>query len=109
MIPYGDGPSGETRTRGILLPKQARYQLRYTRVPRGIIPHRGRKINPNLTAKAKNKRDVFPSQHIYYITHNPRCQSFSVRKFRFLPFVRFKPNFFIQYPILKFRRSSIII
>ena len=24
------GPSGETRTRGILLPKQARYQLRYT-------------------------------------------------------------------------------
>ena len=25
------GPSGETRTRGILLPKQARYQLRYTR------------------------------------------------------------------------------
>ena len=31
MIPYGDGPSGETRTRGILLPKQARYQLRYTR------------------------------------------------------------------------------
>ena len=26
------GPSGETRTRGILLPKQARYQLRYTRI-----------------------------------------------------------------------------
>ena len=26
------GPSGETRTRGILLPKQARYQLRYTRM-----------------------------------------------------------------------------
>ena len=26
------GPSGETRTRGILLPKQARYQLRYTRL-----------------------------------------------------------------------------
>ena len=25
------GPSGETRTPGILLPKQARYQLRYTR------------------------------------------------------------------------------
>ena len=28
----GFGPSGETRTRGILLPKQARYQLRYTRI-----------------------------------------------------------------------------
>ena len=26
------GPSGETRTPGILLPKQARYQLRYTRL-----------------------------------------------------------------------------
>lgn len=26
------GPSGETRTPGILLPKQARYQLRYTRI-----------------------------------------------------------------------------
>ena len=26
-----DGPIGETRARGILLPKQARYQLRYTR------------------------------------------------------------------------------
>ena len=25
------GPSGATRTPGILLPKQARYQLRYTR------------------------------------------------------------------------------
>ena len=32
MIAKGDGPSGETRTRGILLPKQARYQLRYTRI-----------------------------------------------------------------------------
>ena len=29
---YSDGPSGETRTPGILLPKQARYQLRYTRL-----------------------------------------------------------------------------
>ena len=26
------GPSGGTRTHGILLPKQARYQLRYTRI-----------------------------------------------------------------------------
>ena len=30
--PFCNGPSGETRTRGILLPKQARYQLRYTRI-----------------------------------------------------------------------------
>ncbi len=28
----GRGPSGRIRTCGILLPKQARYQLRYTRV-----------------------------------------------------------------------------
>ena len=27
-----NGPSGETRTPGILLPKQARYQLRHTRL-----------------------------------------------------------------------------
>ena len=34
------GPSGETRTHGILLPKQARYQLRYTWIgPEAIIPH----------------------------------------------------------------------
>ena len=26
------GRSGETRTRGLLLPKQARYQLRYTQL-----------------------------------------------------------------------------
>ena len=31
------GPSGETRTRGILLPKQARYQLRYTWIYRYSI------------------------------------------------------------------------
>lgn len=31
-FPYKVGPSGETRTPGILLPKQARYQLRYTRL-----------------------------------------------------------------------------
>ena len=30
MASFFIGPSGETRTRGILLPKQARYQLRYT-------------------------------------------------------------------------------
>ena len=32
MIPYGDGPSGETRTRGILVPNQAPYQLGHTRI-----------------------------------------------------------------------------
>ena len=32
MIQYGDGRSEVTRTPGILLPKQARYQLRYTPV-----------------------------------------------------------------------------
>ena len=31
------GPSGETRTRGILLPKQARYQLRYTRITYFVV------------------------------------------------------------------------
>ena len=31
------GPSGETRTPGILLPKQARYQLRYTRIWNCVI------------------------------------------------------------------------
>ena len=37
-IMYSDsGPSGETRTPGILLPKQARYQLRYTRIHPCII------------------------------------------------------------------------
>ena len=32
MIAYGDGPSGETRTRGILVPNQAPYQLGHTRI-----------------------------------------------------------------------------
>ena len=32
MIAKGDGPSDRIRTCGILLPKQARYQLRYTRL-----------------------------------------------------------------------------
>ena len=31
MIPYGDGPSGEIRTPGILNPNQAPYQLGHTR------------------------------------------------------------------------------
>ena len=31
------GPSGETRTRGLMLPKHARYQLRYTRKCLSII------------------------------------------------------------------------
>lgn len=30
--PGGFGPSGATRTRGFLLPKQAPYQLGYTRI-----------------------------------------------------------------------------
>ena len=32
MIAKGDGPSGETRTRGILVPNQAPYQLGHTRI-----------------------------------------------------------------------------
>ena len=32
MITKGDGPSGATRTPGLLNPNQARYQLRYTRI-----------------------------------------------------------------------------
>ena len=32
MIPYGDGPSGEIRTPGILNPNQAHYQLGHTRI-----------------------------------------------------------------------------
>ena len=32
MISEGVGPSDRIRTCGILLPKQARYQLRYTRI-----------------------------------------------------------------------------
>ena len=32
MITKGDGPSGATRTPGLLNPNQARYHLRYTRI-----------------------------------------------------------------------------
>ena len=32
MIPYGDGPSSATRTRGLMLPKHPPYQLGYTRI-----------------------------------------------------------------------------
>ena len=35
------GPSRETRTPGILLPKQARYQLRYTRIAASLPGHQG--------------------------------------------------------------------
>lgn len=41
MIAKGDGPSGETRTRGILVPNQAPYQLGHTRMIlrlRGTLP-----------------------------------------------------------------------
>ena len=32
MIPYGDGPSGEIRTPGVLNPNQVPYQLGHTRL-----------------------------------------------------------------------------
>ena len=51
MIPYGDGPSGETRTRGILLPKQARYQLRYTRILKMYYTPLPRKKQPKNVEK----------------------------------------------------------
>lgn len=37
MISEGFGPSSATRTHGLLVPNQARYQLRYTRIGLKII------------------------------------------------------------------------
>ena len=42
--------SGETRTRGLLLPKQARYQLRNTPAVWYSIPRLGRFVNRELCA-----------------------------------------------------------
>src|SRR5699024_10200422 len=42
------GRSGETRTRGLLLPKQARYQLRNTPAAEYSIPRLGRFVNREL-------------------------------------------------------------
>src|SRR5699024_4771734 len=44
------GRSGETRTRGLLLPKQARYQLRNTPAVWYSIPRLGRFVNRELCA-----------------------------------------------------------
>ena len=53
------GPSDRIRTCGILLPKQARYQLRYTRIQ--LLLYRKRKENAtvifgNLSGIAKEAR-----------------------------------------------------
>lgn len=37
IVSEGFGPSGGARTHGLLLPKQARYHLRYTRIQSNII------------------------------------------------------------------------
>ena len=44
------GRSGETRTRGLLLPKQARYQLRNTPAVWYSIPRLGRFVNREFDA-----------------------------------------------------------
>ena len=50
MIPYGDGPSGEIRTPGVLNPNQVPYQLGHTRrcVNRMYYTRFFRKSNPKL-------------------------------------------------------------
>ena len=64
-----DGPSGETRTRGILLPKQARYQLRYTR------------IGKNIQYRRKNTQELLwsPKQpRILYTSKTEKARAFCV-------------------------------
>ena len=46
------GRSGETRTRGLLLPKQARYQLRNTPAALYSIPRPGRFVNRQLAFRS---------------------------------------------------------
>ncbi len=66
------GPSGETRTRGILLPKQARYQLRYTWITYTI--NKWRKAGalpvavPGIFLGAKRHRHLPTAA-----TRSPRC------------------------------------
>ena len=49
-----DGPSDRIRTCGILLPKQARYQLRYTRLLSFFVFPR-----------------AFPNHPLYQLSHTP--------------------------------------
>ena len=50
------GRSGETRTRGLLLPKQARYQLRNTPAAEYSIPRLGRFVNRELPPGRRRSR-----------------------------------------------------
>ena len=80
------GPSGETRTRGILLPKQARYQLRYTWLScdEGYYTHLSFKKQPQNSKKNLHASPFF----LFFLS---RC-------FAVLPFVH--RSFFFSRPEL---------